>query len=371
MRTNNILGLVYASVHEDLLSPLTEIRSMASVPFGGRYRMIDFTLSNLVNAGIGKVGVITKHNYQSLMDHVQNGKAWDLDRKNGGLVLLPPYLRSSEGVYKGHIDALYNVLSFLKYANEEYVVLCDSDVICNVDIADMLEKHLETKADFTVAYTHGNLPENHEDIMVFDFEKSGKVSKIKFPKHGENVDYSLDIIITGREFLINLIEKYYGRGKTSISRHLLAPNTEKFNIYGYKANGFAVVMDSVKSYFDASMLMLDGKKRNELFLKERPVYTKTHDRMPTRYGVDSVVENSLVADGCVIEGTVENCILFRGVRIDAGAVVKNSIIMQNSSVEKGAELNYVIVDKDATVTEGVKLCVKKGGCQIIKKGETV
>lgn len=372
MRTNNILGLVYANVHDDLVPELTTLRSMGSLPFAGRYRLIDFSLSNLVNAGISQVGIITKQNYQSLMDHVGGGKAFDLDRKNGGLFILPPFSTASSGeIYKGHLDALAGIMPFLLRAKQEYVVLCDSDVVSNVDISDMFNRHIESGADFTVAYKRGKLPKNHEDIMTFDFDADTRVTAISFPKASESADYSLDITITKREFLIDLVNEMTEKGFTSISRHLLAGGVERFKIFGYKVEGFAEVVDSPKTYFSLNMKLLESKIRKSLFNKERPVYTKTHDCMPTRYGLISDVKKSLIAEGCLIEGTVKNSIVFRNVTVEEGAVVENAILMQGAVVKKGAKVDHTVMDKLSVVGEGVNVEGTKQNIRYIGKREKI
>ena len=372
MRTNNILGLVYANVHDDLVPDLTALRSMGSLPFGARYRLIDFSLSNLVNAGISQVGIITKQNYQSLMEHLGGGKDFDLDRKNGGLFILPPFATASSGeVYKGHLDALAGIMPFLKAATQDYVVLCDSDVVSNVDISDMFKKHIESGADFRVAYKKGKLPKNHEDIMVFDFDCDGRVNSISFPKTSENTDYSLDITITNREFLIKVVSEMTALGYTSISRHLLANCVERFKIYGYEVSGFAEVVDGIKSYFNMNMKLLEGKARKNLFNKERPVYTRTHDCMPTRYGLESKVENSLIADGCLIEGTVKNSVIFRNVTVEKGAVVENAILMQGAVVGENAKVSYAVMDKMSVLAENEEIVSDKQKIKYIGKREII
>lgn len=372
MRTNNILGILFANVHDDLVPELTRLRSMASLPIAGRYRMVDFSLSNLVNAGISQVGIITKQNYQSLMDHVGGGKSWDLDRKSGGLFILPPFstIDSKGEVYKGHLDALQGIMGYLQRAKQDYVVLCDCDVVSNVDIMDMYRKHVDSGADFTVAYKRGKLPKNHEDIMTFTFDENNFVKEISLPKKSESANYSLDITITKREFLIELLSKVPS-SYTSISRHLLARHTDKFKIYGYEETGFAEVVDSTKKYFELNMKMLNSKNKNSLFNPARPVYTKTHDGMPTRYGIKSCVKNSLIADGCVIEGKVENCVIFRNVKVEEGATVKDCILMQGATVKQGANVSRVIMDKQSTVENNVNFAAKENDILFVAKREKV
>ncbi len=372
MRSNKLLGLIYANVHEDLIPELTSVRSMASLPFAGRYRLIDFSLSNLVNAGVTQVGIITKANYQSLMDHVGNGKAYDLDRKAGGLFILPPFSTAdSDGkVYEGHLDALAGIITFLRRASQEYVVLCDSDVVSSLDLSLMMKQHKETKADFTIAYKHGRLPKNHKDIMVLERD-GNRVTGISFPNESESVDYSLNITIVKRELLIELVEETKEKGYTSLSRHLLAHSLNRFQIYGYAVTGFAEVMDSTQSYFKLNKKMLESRSRKQLFCPERPIYTKTHDRMPTRYGLSCRVENSLIADGCRIEGTVKNSVIFRNVTIEQGAVVEDSIVMQGAVIEKNATVRYAILDKQAVVTQDVTAQGSAAKLLLAAKGERI
>ncbi len=372
MRTNNILGILFANVHDDLVPELTRLRSMASLPIAGRYRMVDFSLSNLVNAGISQVGIITKQNYQSLMDHVGGGKSWDLDRKSGGLFILPPFSTADSvgEVYKGHIDALQGIMGYLQRAKQDYVVLCDCDVVSNVDIMEMYRRHVDSGADFTVAYRRGKLPKNHEDIMTFTFDEDNFVKEISLPKRSENANYSLDITITKREFLIEILNKVPS-DYTSISRHLLARHTDKFKIYGYEETGFAEVVDSTKKYFELNMKMLNSKNKKSLFNPARPVYTKTHDCMPTRYGIKAEVKNSLIADGCIIEGNVENCVIFRNVRVEEGATVKDSILMQGAVVKAGATLSRVIMDKQSLIENDTEFVAKENEILFVGKGEKV
>lgn len=373
MRTNNILGIIYANVHDDLLPGLTEKRSMASVPFAGRYRLIDFSLSNLTNAGISQVGVITKQNYQSLMDHIGSGMEWDLDRKAGGLFILPPFVSGSigDGVYRTHLDALVGIMNFLKRAKQEYVVICDSDVIANVDIGEMFDRHTKNNADFTIAYKYGKLPKNHQKVMVFSLDDGDNIKKIEYVKERVNTNHSLDIILTRRQFLIDLINEIIAQGKISLSRDILIPGIDKYKIMGYKVEGFAEIMDGPKSYFDLNMKMLDTKVRKQLFNRERPIYTKTHDSMPAKYAIGSNVNNSLIADGCVIEGTVKNSILFRNVVVKKGAVVENAIVMQNAVIGENARVSYAVMDKISQVAPGEKLEGTKQKITLLKKGEKI
>lgn len=355
MRNNNLLGIVFPNAHDDLMTEMTSLRSMGSVPFCGRYRLVDFSLSNLVNAGVSKVGIVTKANYQSLMDHIGTGKAWDLDRKNGGLFFLPPYSNNAATVYKGHVDGLFGAMSFLKASTEKYVVLCDCDVIANINLKDMIQAHIKSGADITIAYKAGKMPVNMHDVMSFTLE-GDKVTDIAFAPEGTDCKFSLDITILSRETLISIVEFGYEHNLTSLAYDIFQPNLEKFDIRGYEVTEYVAVMDGPESYARITNEVLSNANvRRQLFAKERPIFTKTRDDMPTIYGLDSQVNNSLIADGCTIEGTVKNSVLFRGVKVSAGAVVENAIIMQDSIIGDSATIEYATLDKKVSVGAGKTL----------------
>ncbi len=372
MSTNNLLGIIFANVHDDLIPELTEKRSMASIPFGGRYRLIDFSLSNLVNAGVTKVGILTRANYQSLMDHLGSGKPWDLDRKNGGMFILPPYSTNISGVYRGHVDALAGAMIFLKKSIGEYVIMCDSDVVSNIDIEDMLSKHIEKGADVTIAYKYGDLPKNHKDTMILEVGNDSFVTGIEVSKTMDTqVNFSLDVCIMKREKLIELVAEADRNRFTSFAREVFKTKLSEIKMLAYRVDGFAEVIDSYENYVNISNKLLDKSSREKLFDRERPIYTKIKDDMPTRYGIDSLTQNSLIADGCVIEGSVKNSILFRGVKVAAGAVVENCIVMQGGVIGKDCVVSNVTMDKGAVISDGVKISGTENKYVFVPKDRTI
>lgn len=371
MIASSVAAIVFANSQDEFLGKLTKYRSMASVPFGGRYRLIDFSLSNLVNSGISNVGIITKENYRSLMDHVGSGIFWDLDRKNGGIRILPPYSSSGVRRYQGYVEALNGARDFIRRSHAEYIVICDSSVVANVDIGAALDMHIANAADVTLVYHKGTCPKKCSDTMRLSFDENKRVTNIVFSGDDEDVDYDLGIMIIGCSLLTELVEKSYNSEEISINRDILAGNISKLKIYGYKHEGFAAIMESERTYFDSNMRLLDSEVRHDLFNKERPIYTKTRDDMPTRYGTRAVVENSLIADGCVIDGVVKNSVLFRGVQIEKGAIVENSILMQGVCVAENAQLSYVISDKNAVVGSGMQLKGTVDKAFLVKKNQTV
>lgn len=349
MRANNVLGILYTSAYNECISDLTALRTMGSVPFGGRYRLIDFPLSNMVNCGISKVGVITKSNYRSLMDHLGTGKPWDLSRKNEGLFMLPPFNQGA-GSYTGKIEALKNIMDFIHMSREEYVVMCDTNIVCNMDFGKLLEYHLDNNADITLCCKEGKYP-LLSNIMHLEMGDNGKITKVSVPPtpvEGEGL-FGVDYIVMNKSLLERIINQATAESYSSFEKDVVMKNVDKLNIFGYKIDGYCSVIDSVQSYFSTSMDLLDPRIRETVFDRSNPVYTKVNDDMPSIYGIGSHAENCFLADGCKIEGEVENSILFRGVHVAKGAIVKNSIIMQSCYIGEDATLNCVIMDKYGTI----------------------
>ncbi len=356
MRRTTVAGLILANANDNLLKKLTSHRSMASVPYGARYRLIDFSLSNLVNAGITDVGIITKEKYRSLMDHIGSGYHWDLDRKNGGLYMLPPYVEKGVRRYNGTVDALYGAKEYLKHCKGDYIVILNSDVLANVDVSAAVDAHISKGADVTVVYGKGKVPYNPNETMLLSLAKDEKISLIGFEEESEKqTNYSIGITIIGKELLQKLVKDAHDNDLESFNRDVLAKKIKQLKVYGFEHKGYVAFMNSMTGYYKASMDLLNPEIRKDIFNKKRPVYTKTRDDMPPRYGTKAQVKNSLIADGCVIDGTVKNCILFRGVKIEKGAVVENCILMQGTTVGKDASLDNVIADKNAVIGDGMVL----------------
>ncbi len=367
---SNVLGLIFANMHDSTISNLTKFRTMGSVPFGARYRLIDFALSNMVNSGINKVGVITKANYQSLIDHLGSGAEWDLSRKTGGLHLLPPYGHISGGLYRGRLEALAGVIDFIRYSDEEYVLISDTDVIANIDYKKVLEAHEETGADITIVYTKMVCDtERSRTKTVLSVNDSGKVYDVLVRPEisGEN-NVSLNMFMMKKEFLQKLVIEKAGKNLYSFEVDVLQHMLHELNVYGYRFDGYNAQIDCIKTYFGANMELMNPNVRHELFVGDNPIYTKVRDEAPAKYGLDAKCKNSIVADGCIIEGTVENSVLFRGVKIGKNAVVRNCILMQDTVVGEKCEMNYVITDKNVLIgnyrsiggTESYPIFVGKG-----------
>ncbi len=345
MAASNVLGIIYSNAYDSLLGELTSVRTMGSVPFASRYRLIDFVLSSMVNSGIGKVGVSTKANYQSLMDHLGSGKPWDLSRKRDGITFLPPF---GGEVYQNRLNALEAMLPYISKSTNEYVLMADCNVVCNLDYNEIIDGHISSGADITIAYKRGIAPKLSH-VMSFEMDDNSKITGVKIGEADSKAcDYSLNIIVMSRLLLERLLRSAQVMGLKNFEFDIIGANVNALNIRGHKIDTYAKVIDSLQSYYDISMELLSGEYR-DLFNPEQPVFTKVRDDMPAIYGICSKATNSLIADGCVIKGTVENSILFRGVYVAEGAVIKNSIVMQDSYVSSGAKVDHAILDKNVVI----------------------
>ncbi len=352
MKGSNMMGIIFANRHDNLISELTAYRAMGSVPFGGRYRLIDFSLSNMVNADISTVGVITNANYHSLMDHIGTGKSFDLARKQGGLYMLPPGLYKAGNSNSTSLEQLIGIRNFIEVAVQDYVYMCNADVVSNFNLKKMLRTHISTEADITIGYRR-SLPPVGDDVMELNMADDGVINEICICPSGKKESaWSIGSIIIRRELLLELIDEASSHSRTNLSRDIFQRNLGRYKMYGYEIEGYVSVIDSTHSYIRANMDLLDSKNREILLRRDYPVLTKVRDEAPVKYGLSSKVKNSLVADGSVIEGHVENSVIFRSVKIGKGAVVKNCVLMQGTQVCENARLEYVCTDKDVTVGEG-------------------
>lgn len=347
----SVLGLIFASMHDSSVAELTKQRTMGSILYGGRYRLIDFPLSNMVNSGIPEVGVITKSNYGSLLDHLGSGREWDLSRKKGGLHLLPPYSQLG-GIYKGRLDALNNVWSFVGHSSAKYVILSDCNAVTTIDFNKVLKQHIDSEADITAVYSKGAYDcENNQNATIFELDGDMRIKDVLVdPQISGECNIGLDMFILNKDFLKKIVCDAASRNQYSFTREILQGKKDEFKIMGYEHKGFFTIIDSIQSYYQSNMMLLDSEKRNALFTKDSPVYTKIGDNGPVKYGLESNIKNSLIADGCVIEGTVENSILFRGVKVGKGSVVKNCVLLQGTEIGNKCEITSIITDKNVEIS---------------------
>ena len=355
------VGLIFSNIHDTSIPELTRRRTIGSVPFAGRYRLIDFTISSMVNSDITKIGVVTHNNYQSLIDHLGNGKDWDLARRSGGLKILPPYISSYDNAaankfYTSRLEALMGIMNFLSRCNEDYIVMSDCDVICNIDLADVIAKHAESGADITFVTKKDALVgvgKDEQNLTLIKADEQGRVVDVTAGKYDGESQLYINIMVMKREYLIGVIENAASHGQHSFLHDVIMPSIGKANYMVYEYDGFYAHIGSMAGYFECSMKLLESDARDRLFgIKNRPVLTKVRNSAPTRYCEGAKVTNSVVAEGCVIEGIVENSIIFRGVRVGKGAVVKNSILFQDTYVCPGVSLNCVITDKNVMIKDG-------------------
>lgn len=369
----NVLGLVFANMHDTTLGDMTKNRTMGSVMFGGRYRLIDFPLSNMVNSGISEVGVITKSNYQSLLDHLGSAREWDLARKKGGLYILPPFGNVESTLYRGRIEALYGAMSFIKHSRAKYVILSDCDVVTNIDYKPIVAAHIESGADITaVAHTGVYSSDDIKTSTVFNVDADKNVTSVLInPDISGTCTTSLNVFVMSMDFLIETVNDAMARGNVSFERNILQEKCRELKIKIYEYDNYFSKLNSPESYFKSNMALLEPENARKLFVSKRSIYTKVSDNAPVKYDLDSKVSNSLIADGCIIEGEVENSVLFRGVKVGKGATVKNCILMQGTVVGDNAELNYLITDKNVSICENHILTSSPQYPMYVGKGASV
>ena len=369
----NVLGLVFANMHDTTLGDMTKNRTMGSVMFGGRYRLIDFPLSNMVNSGISEVGVITKSNYQSLLDHLGSAREWDLARKKGGLYILPPFGNVESTLYRGRIEALYGAMSFIKHSRAKYVILSDCDVVTNIDYKPIVAAHIESGADITaVAHTGVYSSDDIKTSTVFNVDADKNVTSVLInPDISGTCTTSLNVFVMSMDFLIETVNDAMARGNVSFERNILQEKCRELKIKIYEYDNYFSKLNSPESYFKSNMALLEPENARKLFVPKRSIYTMVSDNAPVKYDLDSKVSNSLIADGCIIEGEVENSVLFRGVKVGKGAKVKNCILMQGTVVGDNAELNYLITDKNVSICENHILTSSPQYPMYVGKGASV
>ena len=355
----NAVGIIFSSMNEKRIHELTEERTMASVPFGCRYRLIDFALSNMVNSDITHVGLITHYNYQSLLDHIGTGKDWDLARRHGGIKILSPYItafaNSSNDLYSTRLEALISIREFIQGCKEEYVVLSDCDNVCNIDISAMIEQHEKTNADATFAVKSSYVSPETKGVSIVKSDKDDRVTDYSdYAGYGSGFfDTALEIVVIGRKYLEEIITDSIAHGYNNLMKDVIARSIEEYDFRIFRYDGYFATLKSLTDYYSCSMDLLNPDIRKAIFgVRNRPVFTKVRNSAPTFYSSTAMVRNSLIADGCVIHGTVENSIVFRGVKVGKNTHIKNSIIMQDTLTGENVYLNCVITDKNAVIRDG-------------------
>lgn len=381
VKTNKILGLISLDEDNMALGQLTSVRPVASIPFGGRYRIIDFVLSNMVNAGISTVGIYLNDKERSLMDHLRSGKPWDLDGNKGGLFVFSPFSTPSNvRDLKGDIMTFYNNIDILDKACEKYVLISGSTMVANIDYTKVLDEHIKNGNEITVVYKNfDKLSHYYDNAFVLNEDGEKRVTsfglKIVRKSETEEVHHSakvsLNMYLMETKIFRELIEKAVAEGKNIYLREVLQDACRNHVMKGYEFSGFLGFINSVKNYYKTSMDLLNEKNLLDLFYGDSRIITKVKNESPAYYSKDSNVTNSLIANGCEIEGEVKNSIIFRRVKVEKGAKIENSIIMQNSVIKKGADISYAIIDKNVEVSSKTEIKGSKKQPLVIEKGSLV
>jgi glucose-1-phosphate adenylyltransferase len=365
------MGIIFAN--EDSIGTLTEKRTMASLPFGARYRQVDFALSNLTCAGVRHIGIISRHSYQSLMHHIGSGEEWGLELGEGGLEFLTPFAQSTKDVYRGKLDSLNTAMDFLTFGDDEYVVMVDAAVVSNFDLNAVIAAHVASGKDVTVV-TKDGICNGEKNIDLALKVVDGQIADIVCDCKASN-EYvaSMDVFVASKAWMIKKVEEAAAHGESHLDRDLIMGGwkngTVSVNTFAFE--GIALFNDSAEEYYVNTLALLNKDVRADVFGGAHPVWTKVRDRVPCYYGENVKMENVLIADGGIIEGEVEDSVLFRQVTIEEGAEVENCIIFNDCVIGAGAEVKYAILDKEVTVTPGAKLCGTKTNPIIVKKGQIV
>ena len=372
------LGIIFPNSYDSLVPDLVSERLMASIPFASRYRMCDFMISSMVHCGIDNISILVRKNYHSLLDHLGNGREWDLARKNGGLNIVPPFAQKQIKVFSGRIEALESIRGYLIKQTEKYVILSDANIAVNFDFNALLDAHIKSGAEVTMVYRKQEIPQSliRQSTAGMDLYyalgiNGDRVSKIYInPKESGEMNFSLNIYVIDRELLIRMVDEAYLHGDVYFVRDILEKKIDQLDVRGFCYDGYVAHIHDMNSYFEENMRLLKEENINALFSGNQ-IYTKIRDDNPTRYINGAKAKNVLVADGCVIEGEVENSVLFRGVKIGKGAKVKNCVLMQDTVIEDNASVEYVITDKNVTISEGKSLTGNDTFQVYVAKGQVV
>ena len=369
----NVMGIIFAN--DATMGALTDQRTMASLPFGGRYRQVDFALSNLAAAGVRHVGIVTRHHYQSLINHIGSGEEWGLELEEGGLEYLTPYANSTTANYRGKLESLYGAMSFLETGPEdELVVMIDSAVLSNIDLNKVIASHIESGKEVTVVTKAGIANGVKQLDLALRLDEKGRVTDIAVDYQAP-ADYvaSMDIFVLSKKWLMAQLREHIAHNLYHMDRDLVLGlwQRKEIDVNVYTFEGTALFNESVEEYFRNSLALTKKELRHDLFRGNHPVYTKVRDRVPGYYGEECHIDGCIVADGCILDGNAKNSVLFRQVTLKAGASVEDCVIMNDTVVGEGAELKNVILDKDVTVRPGAKLIGTPATPIIIKRGETV
>lgn len=353
MRSNDVLGFVFSDSLEGKIPELAASRTTSSIPIGGKYRLIDFVLSNMSNSGINNVGIVAKSNFLSLMDHVGSGSAYDLSKRRSNLTVLPPYGGKN---FSNYVETIYSMHGYIENSRENYVLIAPGNVVTNIDYSDVFDFHSKNNADVTLVYSKCVVNKGYERPITLEVDDDGKVNQVfvKPEITDELVNQFYGTILIRKDILMEEIRNALSLNLLDIKR-IIQKSTEKHRVFAYENKGYCYPISTINDYFDFNMDLMKKEVRDELFNPKRPIYTKVRDDAPSRYGLTSSVKNSIISQGCIIDGEVENCVLSKGVYVGAGAKISNCIVMQDTKIGCNTNLNYVIIDKDVTIKDGRSL----------------
>ena len=346
----DVMGIINLQEESKFIRELTEGRNVESIPCAGRYRLIDFALSSMVNSGISNVGIMLPNNPRSVPDHLRSGKDWDLARRHEGLFYLPS-AEDEDNPVKGDLKNFYHNLDFFEHHGQQYVLLANGSFIYNMDFNELLRFHQNTGADVTLVY-HMVSGEQQGRSVVIETAENGLVEDLAIRNTVyDGTKVSMGIVLMSKRLFTEIIRDSYEHGGLSFELDALVRKAKDYTIYAYEHDGYTSHVDSTSSYYQTSMDVLQPEVWEELFMGENSIYTKVKDAVPVQYKGTSEVNNSLLANGCVVRGKVNNSILFRGVKVGEGATIKNSMIMEKCDIQDGAHIENVICDKNVIITK--------------------
>ena len=351
---SNYMGILNLNESETNIISLTKNRPLAAIPIAARYRIIDFALSNMVNSGLRNIGIFTQSKSRSLVDHLGSGKPWDLDRRLNGLFV---FNFGIANVSLNDAEMLWNNMEYIYRSKEKNVILAPSYMIGNIDYIAAAKYHEEQGQDITILYKAIDTgTKNFLNSDVLNIDENGNVLSVgKNIGAYDNLNISMEMFIMKKDLLISLIHKCIQSGSYSTIKDAIYKNLKNLKVTGYGFKGYLHCVNSISSYYKANMDMLNLKTTKELFFSNGPIYTKIKDEPPTKYSEEGNVKNSIIADGCIIEGIIENSIISRGVTVRKGAEIKDSIILQNCEIKEDSKLFNIIMDKNVIVEKGKQL----------------
>ena len=347
---NNCIGIINLDENEQKTTELTRRRPLASLPIAGRYRVVDFVLSNMTNSGIEAIGIFTKNKSRSLMDHLTNGRPWDIHRKKDGLKVFN--FGDIDPVHDDVHNFLENI-DYFDYSKKEYTLICSSYMICNINYNELIKYHIAEGNDVTTVYKNvKHVEDNFIGCQVLNLDEKSRVIGV-----GENVglmnsaNINMEMYIMKTDLFIDMIYECIRGGIYKKIKNYINGNIDKLKVGGYEFKGYLACINSIGAYYDANMEFLNEKVNKELFYNNFPIYTKPKDACPTQYTETSSVVNSIIANGSYIEGTVRNCVIGRNVYIGKGSVIENCVILQNTVIGNNVTMNNAITDKGTLIDD--------------------